>query len=203
MVSDIPTQEQARCPRCRFAYDLVSIVPFGITFICAGCEWTLNLATPAVSTPAVPATTVVQNNTTGTPVAVTFSGGTVTGINVNGVSTGQTTGLVIVPVGGNVAWIGSGAPTWTWALPVTNGALTLLSTALPIAAWGTSFTLGQFLMIDTGINSEVVQVLGTPTATSIPVGAGIAATHLTAVPIGICTPIPTYPSVQAVPVNAY
>jgi hypothetical protein len=202
MVSCIPVSQYLTCPRCKFPRSLESISQGGTGFACSGCEWYFTLATPAVTTPAVPATTVTAANTAGTPVAVTFTGGTVTAITVNGTVTGQTTGIVIVPVAGTVSWTGTVAPTWAWALPLTSGALTLVSTALAFTHWGTAFAAGQFLMVDTGANADIVQVNGTPADTSVPV-TGLSKTHGSGVAVGICVPTATYSSVEAVPQNAY
>lgn len=68
-------------------------------------------------------TTAMSRGATGVAVAnpnpvaqsVTVSGGTVTGISVNGVSTGQTSGTFTVPVGGTISIAYSVAPTFTVA----------------------------------------------------------------------------------------
>jgi hypothetical protein len=71
-------------------------------------------AAQLVTTPAVPASTVAQFNPNGFPVSVTVTGGTVTGISVNGTTTGQTSGTVVVPAAGTITLTYSAAPTWTW-----------------------------------------------------------------------------------------
>jgi hypothetical protein len=76
-------------------------------------------ATP-VTVPAVPATGVAAFNNAGVPVVVTVSGGTVTGISVNGTATGLTSGSVIVPAAGTITLIYSSAPAWTWAALVLS-----------------------------------------------------------------------------------
>jgi hypothetical protein len=87
----------------------------------------------ALAAPAVPLTGVnVQNNYNGT-VDVTLSAGTLTGVNVNGVAVGSTPwspATYPVPAHGQIAWVGSVAPTWTWtgsvALEINaNGSLSL------------------------------------------------------------------------------
>lgn len=72
-----------------------------------------------VTQPAVPASTVGQDNNNPFPVVVTVTGGTVTVIAVNGVTTGITSGAVYVPAGQSIAITYSVAPTWSW-LPVQN-----------------------------------------------------------------------------------
>jgi hypothetical protein len=77
---------------------------------------TVNWPTAAqlVTQPAVPASASAVFNGNGFPVAVTVTGGTVTGISVNGTATGLTSGTVTVPVAGTVTLTYSAAPTWTW-----------------------------------------------------------------------------------------
>ena len=79
---------------------------------------------PAVTTPAIPATTVAVANTTGVDVIVyvTSGGGAVSAITVGGVATGQnlstatsSSGAVYVPAGVTIALTyASTAPTWVW-----------------------------------------------------------------------------------------
>lgn len=69
-----------------------------------------------VASPAVPATTVNQQNTFWRDAAVNVSGGTVTAITVDGTATGLTTGTVIVPSGKNINITYSVAPAWNWTL---------------------------------------------------------------------------------------
>jgi hypothetical protein len=64
--------------------------------------------------PAVPATTVPLRNPFFRDAIVTVSGGTVTAITVNSVSTGVTSGVLFVPANGNIAIAYSSVPTWTW-----------------------------------------------------------------------------------------
>lgn len=64
--------------------------------------------------PAVPLTTVAQTNTFNLDCTVYVTGGTVTDIEIGGTSTGLTSGAFRVPAGQTIAWVGSGAPTWTW-----------------------------------------------------------------------------------------
>jgi hypothetical protein len=90
-------------------------------------------ATPGVagmtlSAPAVPGTGVpVTNNYHGTA-QVVVSGGTLTGVLINGVVAGAGDGTYQVPAHGTIAWTGSVAPTWAWtasgALEVGNSGAT-------------------------------------------------------------------------------
>ena len=67
--------------------------------------------------PAVPATTVAQQNTSWRDAAVSIKGGTVTVIAVDGQTCATATGTtVIVPSGKNITLTYSVAPTWAWTL---------------------------------------------------------------------------------------
>jgi hypothetical protein len=78
-------------------------------------------AAQTVNTPAVPASTVAQQNGYSFPVNVTISGGTLTAVVVNGVTVGTTDGTYIVPAAGTISVTYSVAPTWAWAAaPGTN-----------------------------------------------------------------------------------
>ncbi len=71
---------------------------------------------PPVTTPAIPASTVAAANTNPFPVAVVVTGGTVTVISVGGVSSGLTSGTVVVPAGSTIAITYSVVPTsWVWS----------------------------------------------------------------------------------------
>lgn len=74
-----------------------------------------------ITTPAVPATTVVATNTTGFRCLVFLRAGTITVITINGVVTGITaapsatgTFLTMLEPGGTIAMTFSVAPTWVW-----------------------------------------------------------------------------------------
>ena len=73
------------------------------------------VAAPLMFTSAITlaASTVAAPNPNPVPVAATVTGGTVTVIAINGVSTGQTTGTFTVPVGGTITVTYSVAPTLT------------------------------------------------------------------------------------------
>ncbi|HEY5989174.1 MAG TPA: hypothetical protein VIV12_22755 [Streptosporangiaceae bacterium] len=68
-----------------------------------------------IATFTIGATGVAVANPNPVPVSVTISGGTVTGISISGVSTGQTSGTFTVPVGGTISVTYSVAPTFTVA----------------------------------------------------------------------------------------
>ncbi len=89
-------------------------VTLGGPGVTAGAGLVLPPAVPVV-TPAVPATGVAQYSNSSQPVIVTVTGGTVTVIAVNGVTTGLTTGAIYVPVGGTITLTYSAAPAWAWA----------------------------------------------------------------------------------------
>jgi hypothetical protein len=191
---------QVRCPRCWFP---APMVPYAaLTFRCTRCEWPFTLAAATVSSPAVPLSTVAAANSTGTVVAVTISAGTLTFVFVNGAQAGTTAGTYLVPVAGTISVTYSVAPTWAWALPVTNGAVSAGGTALPFAAGGTSFAQGQVLIVDPSGTSDVVVVSGTPTGTSVPVAA-LNSAHLTGVSVTVAQASPALPGVESVPQTSY
>lgn len=65
--------------------------------------------------PAVPATTVEVANTSGHPMFVEITGGTVTAVKVDGVTIGaRTSGMFYVRPDSTISWTGSAAPTWQW-----------------------------------------------------------------------------------------
>lgn len=65
--------------------------------------------------PAVAATTVDVQNTSGYPMIVEITGGTVTAVKVDGVTVGsRTSGMFYVRNLSKIQWVGSGAPTWQW-----------------------------------------------------------------------------------------
>ena len=188
------------CPRCHFAAPMVPVA--ALRFRCSRCEWLFNLAAPAVNAPAVPATTAAAANGTGTVVAVTISGGTLTSVVVNGSQAGTTAGTYLVPVGGSISITYSAAPTWAWALPATSAAVSAGGTALPFTAGGTSFAVGQVLIVDPAGTSDVVVVSGTPTATSVPVNS-LNSAHNSGVFVAVAALAPALSGVQAVPQTAY
>lgn len=195
----VPTSFLQVCPRCK-ALRLWVNVNGGTTYRCGGCEWSWTLQTPTIGTPAVPATTVAQNNTTGTVVSVTITGGTLTSVKVNTVQVGTTAGTYLVPVGGNISITYSVAPAWAWALPVTSGSAAQGTSALPVASGGTNFTAGQVLMVDTGTSTEVATVAAGSTGTSVALTAPLVKAHNGVITFGILAPAPTLPAGDVVPV---
>lgn len=69
---------------------------------------------PAIVTPGFPASNTPVNNTTGFPVYVTITGGTLTQVLVNGTQVGTTAGTYPVPISGTIAVVYTVAPTWSW-----------------------------------------------------------------------------------------
>jgi hypothetical protein len=67
-----------------------------------------------ISQPAVPASNAVLVNPTGLDCYVVVAGGTGVNIKVNGLATGQASGLVFLKAGATIALTYSAAPTWTW-----------------------------------------------------------------------------------------
>jgi hypothetical protein len=67
-----------------------------------------------LTAPNVPATTVALQNPFWLDCDVLISGGTVTEVTVDGVTTGLTSGWFPVRSGGTISWTGSSAPTWKW-----------------------------------------------------------------------------------------
>lgn len=82
-------------------------------FLLEGFNAATALATP--SQPAVPASTVAQQNTNAYPVTVVISGGTATVTTVNGVVVGAGDGTFVVPAYGSISVTYSSAPTWVWS----------------------------------------------------------------------------------------
>jgi hypothetical protein len=193
---------QLRCPRCWFAAPFTDLN--GMIFRCARCEWKFTLAAPAVSSPAVPLTTVPVTNSTGTVVAVTISAGTLTFVFVNAVQAGTTAGTYLVPVGGTISITYSVAPTWAWALPAISASVAAGGTALTFAPTGTNtaFAQGQVLIVDPAGTSDVVTVSGAPTAPSVPVNS-LNSAHNSAVLVTVAQVAPAHSSVQVVPATAY
>lgn len=178
---------QLRCPRCWFTGPFIPIA--SLTWRCVRCEWPMTLAAPTINSPAVPATTVPATNSTGTVVAVTITGGTLTAVVVNGSQAGTTAGTYLVPVGGTISITYTAAPTWAWALPTISAGVSAGGNALPFASGGTSFSRGQVLIVDPSGTSDVVVVSGTPTATSVPVGA-LNASHSSGVSVTVAQAAP-------------
>lgn len=90
------------------------------------------------TTPAVPLTTVPVTNMSPLPATVVVTGGTVTGVAVNGVSVGSGDGTYTVPSGQAITLTYSAAPTWTWTLQTAFGAQAYLQVT---QVTGTSVTV--------------------------------------------------------------
>lgn len=73
------------------------------------------VSAPVPSQPAVPASTVAQQNTNAYPVTVVISGGTATSTSVNGIVVGAGDGTFVVPPYGSISVTYSVAPTWVWS----------------------------------------------------------------------------------------
>lgn len=90
-------------------------------FVDAGSLWpsagAVVTGCPSLFTTAmtIGATTVASVNPNPVPVSVTITGGTVTVIAVNGVTTGLTTGTFTIPAGGSITITYSVGPTFTMA----------------------------------------------------------------------------------------
>lgn len=96
----------------------------------------------AVSSPAVPATTVAQVSTYNFPVLVTVTGGTMTNVTVNGVTVGTGAGTYLLPALGSITMTYSVAPTWAWVLVGTgHNALSALPRTDDIASYFRGSTL--------------------------------------------------------------
>lgn len=98
---------------------------------------------PTPSQPAVPASTVAQQNTNSYPVQVVISlnGGTISAVFVNGIQVGSAAGTYDVPAYGaiSITWATT-APTWVWsdanAAPVTTTIASIPSGLyLPALTW--------------------------------------------------------------------
>lgn len=124
-------------------------------------------ANTPVSQPAVPATGVAQYNNAGQAVVVTVTGGTVTVIAVSGVTTGLTTGAVVVPAGGSITLTYSVAPTWAWAaLVAASGASpAAVQVAAAAPAGGQAGTIPQVtwrrgMVLDVPVGSALETAIG-------------------------------------------
>lgn len=102
--------------------------------------------------------------------------------------------------------LGTQAPTGT-----SNGAITAgVTTAIPVASGGASFTLGMILFADAGTLTEVLIVQSGGSGTSVPVAqytwesgsvgsvAGFSKSHLTAMAFGQLALTPTVATVDHV-----
>lgn len=196
--TEVPTAVILTCPRCKFGRVEIPQSP-GTAMRCGGCEWPMTagqVAAPAA--PGMPASNTPVANTSGTVIAANVSGGTVTAININGVASGATSGIVLVPVGAAISITYSVAPTWTWALPGISAGTSAGATALPFTAFGTAFAAGQVLVVDGGAVAEICQVTGTPTGTSVPV-TPLNNAHTINTTVSLASLTPTLSGQEAVP----
>jgi hypothetical protein len=105
---------------------MVQLASGASVFVDAGSLWASGgavvTAAPALFATAMTlgATTVASLNPNPVARSITISGGTVTVIAVNGVTTGSTSGTFTVPVGGSITVTYSVAPTFTDADPVPS-----------------------------------------------------------------------------------
>lgn len=90
---------------------------------------------PTPSQPAVPASTVAQQNTNSYPVQVVISGGTATSTSVNGVVVGAGDGTFVVPAYGSISVTYSVAPTWVWSNANANIAAGTLGQNVNVAEY--------------------------------------------------------------------
>lgn len=79
------------------------------------CIGTPFVSNPVPGQPAVPASTVAQQNISPYPVLVVLSGFTATAVIVNGITVGVTNGTYIVPSGGYIAVTYSVVGAWVWS----------------------------------------------------------------------------------------
>ena len=140
------------------------LAKFALTLDCRN-----ELAAPAVTTPAVPLTTVTAPNTSIGPVSVTITGGTLTAVKVNTVQVGTTAGTYTVPVGGTISITYSAAPTWAWAPGSLNN--DPLNVAVPAQATWTNtpmdvFHFRQASLLSGGTASTVSHITSVSAPTS-------------------------------------
>lgn len=79
-----------------------------------GIVYNGGIANAAIVQPAIPASTVAQQNTNSVPVQVVITGGTATSTSVNGIVVGGGDGTYTVPAYGSISVTYSVAPTWVW-----------------------------------------------------------------------------------------
>jgi len=123
--------------RYAIAPGVVQLASGASVFVDAGSLWpsagAVAAAAPALFAAAMTlgATGVAVPNPNPVAVSATISGGTVTGISVSGVSTGQTSGTFTIPPGGSLTVTYSVAPTLTMAdIPPGAGTYPLVNSTL-------------------------------------------------------------------------
>ncbi len=104
----------------------------------------LDINTPAVSTPSVPASGTPVTNTNPYVVYVTVTAGTGTQVAINGVNQGTFDGTYTVPINGTITLTYTVAPTWSWfARGTAHNALSALPSADVIGSYFQGATLGN------------------------------------------------------------
>lgn len=106
----------------------------------------MDVNSPAVTTPGVPATTVPLVSTYNYTVRVTITGGTMTNVVVNGVSVGAGAGTYVLPAFGTITLTYTVAPTWAWfSLGTEHSALATLPSADVICSYfqGVTFSVSS------------------------------------------------------------
>jgi hypothetical protein len=107
--------------------------------------------------------------------------------------------------GGGVQYLCTGCE-WTFNLTAisptgtTNASRAPGTNTIPVASGGASFTSGMTILMDTGVNAEVVQATATGSATSVPIGGqwagetrdGFAKNHNSGVTFGQLGVVPAF-----------
>jgi hypothetical protein len=106
---------------------------------CISAPATIGVAGMSLASPAVALTGVPVTNSYHGTAQVVVTGGTLTGILVNGVTVGTTAGTYQVPAHGTISWTGSVAPTWAWT---SSGALS--------TGWSGSVGIGKEFVVSAG-----------------------------------------------------
>lgn len=103
---------------------------------------------PVPSQPAIPASTVAQQNVNTYPVTVVISAGAITAVVVNGITVGTAAGTYTVPASGSISITYSVAPTWVWSngggLYVPN----VITLQLGRRSWAFSMSGAGFIQLD-------------------------------------------------------
>lgn len=106
----------------------------------------LNVNSPTVTSPGVPASGTPVVSTYNFTVRVTITGGTVTNVVVNGTSVGTGPGTYVIPAFGSITLTYSSAPTWNWfSLGTEHNALSSLPSADVICSYfqGVTFSVSS------------------------------------------------------------
>jgi hypothetical protein len=114
-----------------------------------------SVASPAVVTPAVPATTVAAQNTNpyAAQVVILANGATISAVTVNGINVGAAAGTYLVPAYGSIAISYTVAtPTWTWSNPFPT---TTAPTGIRVDHEIANLDSGRGALIKTGLSGYV------------------------------------------------